>query len=115
MIQKFVFLCLVSFFHGSTTTWALASMTRRTAWQIVVTSTTTATTTLSNGWFTPTPMIAHAAATTTTTTLVDELKECRIKLEPIPDLLDQMEWDKVRTILKVPPVNKLWNLGDVSL
>jgi hypothetical protein len=26
--------------------------------------------------------------------------------------LEQQEWDKVRTILKTPPVNKLWNLGD---
>jgi hypothetical protein len=57
------------------------------------------------------PLSAQAA---TPQVLLEELKECKVKLEPIPDLLEQMEWDKVRSILKVPPVNKLWNLGDVS-
>lgn len=47
-------------------------------------------------------------------TLVDELQESKSKLEPIPGLLEAKEWDKVRSILKLPPVNKLWNLGDVS-
>jgi len=45
--------------------------------------------------------------------ILDDLKASKIKLEPIPELLEQKEWDKVRTILKVPPVNKFWNLGDV--
>ena len=44
---------------------------------------------------------------------INELKESRDKLKDIPDLLEAKEWDKVRSILKVPPVNKLWNLGDV--
>ncbi|GAX14902.1 hypothetical protein FisN_29Lh123 [Fistulifera solaris] len=56
--------------------------------------------------------LAASAATTPPVLLLDELKECKIKLEPIPEMLEQMEWDKVRSILKVPPVNKLWNLGD---
>lgn len=60
------------------------------------------------------PQTAQAAAASSSALLIDELKECKVKLEPIPDLLEQMEWDKVRSILKVPPVNKLWNLGDVS-
>jgi len=47
--------------------------------------------------------------------MLDELKSSMAKLEPIPDLLEQKEWDKVRSILKLPPVNKLWNLGDVSI
>jgi len=46
-------------------------------------------------------------------TLIKELKESQEKLQPIPDLLEKQEWDAVRSILKVPPVNKLWNLGDV--
>jgi hypothetical protein len=35
-------------------------------------------------------------------------------MEPIPDLLEKQDWEAVRQILKTPPVNKLWNLGDVS-
>ena len=27
-------------------------------------------------------------------------------------MLEEQKWDEVRTILKTPPVNKLWNLGD---
>jgi len=52
------------------------------------------------------------AAAASTSSLVEELKECKAKLEPIPALLQEKEWDKVRSILKLPPVNKLWNLGD---
>mmetsp|Transcript_23569 Transcript_23569/g.55838 ORF Transcript_23569/g.55838 Transcript_23569/m.55838 type:complete len:226 (-) Transcript_23569:488-1165(-) len=52
------------------------------------------------------------AADATTGVLVDELKSSKDKLDEIPVLLQNQEWDKVRTILKTPPVNKLWNLGD---
>lgn len=44
--------------------------------------------------------------------LLQDLTTSKSKLEVIPSLLDQGEWDKVRTILKTPPVNQLWNLGD---
>jgi hypothetical protein len=44
--------------------------------------------------------------------LLDELLSSQEKLKIIPGLLQNEEWDKVRTILKTPPVNKLWNLGD---
>lgn len=54
------------------------------------------------------------AAFATDASILEDLKASKVKLEPIPDLLEQKEWDKVRSILKVPPVNKLWNLGDVS-
>ena len=27
-------------------------------------------------------------------------------------LVDAAEWDKIRTVLKTPPVNELWNLGE---
>lgn len=56
-----------------------------------------------------------ASASTTSDNLVEELRTSVKKIETIPELLDQGEWDKVRTILKTPPVNKLWNLGEVSI
>lgn len=72
-------------------------------------------------------MLAQTAAMLTTTKIIrspppayavdvsflEDLKASKAKLEPIPDLLELQEWDKVRSILKVPPVNRLWNLGDV--
>lgn len=45
---------------------------------------------------------------------IQELKTTKAKIQEIPDLLQNQEWDKVRTILKTPPVNYLWNLGDSS-
>lgn len=46
--------------------------------------------------------------------MIAELQNSRDKLAPIPQLLEEKEWEKVRNILKTPPVNKLWNLGEVS-
>lgn len=46
--------------------------------------------------------------------LLDDLRASKAKLEPVPAMLENQEWDAVRQILKTPPVNKLWNLGDVS-
>lgn len=57
---------------------------------------------------------SEANAATSTAELVGDLETSLNKMDVIPDLLDQGEWDKVRTILKTPPVNKLWNLGEVS-
>lgn len=59
------------------------------------------------------PVEANAA--TSSTELVGDLETSLSKMVGIPELLDQGEWDKVRTILKTPPVNKLWNLGEVSV
>lgn len=56
----------------------------------------------------------QALAAFDTEKAVQELELSIEKMKPIPELLDANEWDKVRSILKVPPVNKLWNLGDVS-
>jgi len=56
------------------------------------------------------PSIANAAGGTAD--LVNDLAASKEKLKPIPDLLNAGEWDKVRTILKTPPVNQLWNLGE---
>jgi len=43
--------------------------------------------------------------------LVAELRQVRKSLEKLPPLLDQGEWDAVRTVLKNPPAANLWNLG----
>jgi hypothetical protein len=65
------------------------------------------------------PAMALSSITTATAAsqkvqdAISELQQSRDKLQEIPDLLEAKEWDKVRSILKVPPVNKLWNLGDV--
>eukprot|EP00522_Entomoneis_paludosa_P014680 CAMPEP_0172445274 /NCGR_PEP_ID=MMETSP1065-20121228/5143_1 /TAXON_ID=265537 /ORGANISM="Amphiprora paludosa, Strain CCMP125" /LENGTH=176 /DNA_ID=CAMNT_0013196073 /DNA_START=6 /DNA_END=536 /DNA_ORIENTATION=- len=55
------------------------------------------------------PSLAMAAPTDE---YLQELTSSRSKLQEIPDLLQAQEWEKVRNILKTPPVNKLWNLGD---
>jgi hypothetical protein len=55
---------------------------------------------------------AHATSTTTTDALISDLETSLEKLKPIPSLLEKNDWDAVRTILKTPPVNQLWNLGD---
>ena len=41
-----------------------------------------------------------------------ELRDSYSKLEPLAGLLDNQEWDNVRTVLKNPPVGLLWNLGE---
>ena len=44
--------------------------------------------------------------------LINDLETSKAKMLPIPELLQANEWDKVRSILKTPPVNALWNLGE---
>lgn len=53
-----------------------------------------------------------ASAASTKDALIADLNESYAKLSTVPDLLQQSEWDKVRNILKSPPLNLLWNLGD---
>ena len=48
----------------------------------------------------------------TVQSLLAELVESRDKLQQVPDLLQASQWDSVRTILKNPPINNLWNMGD---
>lgn len=60
---------------------------------------------------TSSPTTAHAASSTKEQLLTD-LSTSLTKISSIPPLLEQSEWDKVRTILKTPPVNQLWNLGE---
>ena len=57
-------------------------------------------------------LVVPSANAASTEDLISDLTASKSKLEPIPGLLDNGEWDKVRTILKTPPVNQLWNLGD---
>ncbi|MGK3736486.1 MAG: hypothetical protein ACI90V_003328 [Bacillariaceae sp.] len=52
------------------------------------------------------------ASFATTAEYITELESSLTKLQPIPNLLQEEKWDEVRTILKTPPVNKLWNLGE---
>ena len=52
------------------------------------------------------------AATKNQAALVTDLADSLARIAPIPALLEAAEWDKVRTILKTPPVSQLWNLGE---
>jgi hypothetical protein len=59
------------------------------------------------------PLLAFAAAETTNTdSLIADLNTSLERISTIPPLLEAAQWDKVRTILKTPPVVDLWNLGD---
>jgi hypothetical protein len=58
--------------------------------------------------------IASPAQAASTSALLEDLRVSKERMQAIPSLLEEKEWDKVRSILKLPPVNKLWNLGDVS-
>ena len=86
---------------------------RRTFLSKVATTTATSAAIAMNNPFNA--LTANAAPPISTTNLVNDLETSVQKLTVIPELLDAGEWDKVRTILKTPPVNKLWNLGEVSV
>lgn len=58
------------------------------------------------------PQASAAVSTTDSQSLIRDLEVTRSKLDPIPQLIQNQEWDQVRTILKTPPVNFLWNMGD---
>ncbi len=53
-----------------------------------------------------------AFAADTKEALIADLNDSLTKIQTIPSLVDALEWDKVRTVLKTPPVNQLWNLGE---
>lgn len=55
---------------------------------------------------------SSASAAATKDSLLADLRASKEKLAPIPDMLKDSQWDPVRTILKTPPVNQLWNLGE---
>ena len=54
------------------------------------------------------------AATTARESLIADLDTSLERISTIPPLLESAQWDKVRTVLKTPPVNQLWNLGDAQ-
>ena len=58
------------------------------------------------------PVVMAATESTTTQDLIHEMAESLRKLQPIPGLIETEKWDEIRTILKTPPVNTLWNLGE---
>lgn len=43
--------------------------------------------------------------------LISEIQKDRSLLDPLPGLLKKEAWDQVRSVLKLPPVGNLWNLG----
>ena len=55
---------------------------------------------------------AALAAAGETKVLLEQLELSRQKIDAIPSLLQKEEWEAVRQILKTPPVNFLWNMGD---
>lgn len=59
-----------------------------------------------------TPAQPAFAAEESKESLIADLKDSLSKIQAIPPLLESSEWDKVRTVLKTPPVNQLWNLGE---
>ena len=58
------------------------------------------------------PLQPAFAAASPKKSLVAGLKDLLSKITTIPSLVESAEWDKVRTVLKTPPVNQLWNLGE---
>ena len=60
----------------------------------------------------PEKSAAAAASASEAKAWIAELESARRKLDGVPGLLQAGEWDQVRTILKTPPVNFLWNMGD---
>ena len=57
---------------------------------------------------------ARAATSPTTAALITDLQTSLTKISALPTQLEQSNWDAARTILKTPPVNQLWNLGESS-
>jgi len=55
-----------------------------------------------------------AAADDTVESMINELEVSRQKLKPIPAMIQAENWEGVRQILKTPPVNNLWNMGDAK-
>mmetsp|Transcript_18312 Transcript_18312/g.25819 ORF Transcript_18312/g.25819 Transcript_18312/m.25819 type:complete len:218 (-) Transcript_18312:125-778(-) len=62
--------------------------------------------------FLNTNFVGVANAAESIDTMVADLQSAKAKLDQVPDLLKAEKWDEVRTILKTPPVNYLWNMGD---
>ena len=85
-------------------------LSSRRQWLSQVAATTTAAVTASTLLTNPQPSFAASSDDL----LISELQSSLSNIKEIPNLIQTQEWDKIRTILKTPPVNYLWNLGDSS-
>lgn len=85
----------------------LALTTSRRAWLQRITTTTSLV--VAVGAAAPPPLVW---AVDSTKEFIDDMEGSLQKLQPIPGLIETEKWDEIRTILKTPPVNTLWNLGD---
>mmetsp|Transcript_9578 Transcript_9578/g.20105 ORF Transcript_9578/g.20105 Transcript_9578/m.20105 type:complete len:190 (-) Transcript_9578:1695-2264(-) len=109
--SRILFLCCAVLSEFSVEAFSAADPSSRREWLgkasaggIASVLASVATTTATVGF----PQMASAS----TSEYLTELETSFSKLQPIPKMLEEQKWDEVRTILKTPPVNKLWNLGD---
>lgn len=70
--------------------------------------------TITTGILTGSVLASPAFAQETVASMIEELEACKLKLIPIPKLVQAEDWEGVRQILKTPPVNNLWNMGDAK-
>ena len=103
MTRLSIYLILMTFEQGQVRALSMPAVSRRK----FVSATTASSMLFTN------PMAALSMSTSVDV-LISELKDSKARLSEVPLLLKQQEWDKARNILKTPPVNRLWNLGDVS-
>jgi hypothetical protein len=57
-------------------------------------------------------LASPAYAEETVASMIEELESSKLKLKSVPGLIQAENWEGVRQILKSPPVNNLWNMGD---
>jgi hypothetical protein len=98
---------LLSLLTDSTHSWSASQLSRRDAFRAATSA--IATSGIAAGVLAGAPQLSFAEDMSS---FKDELILSKSRLKEIPDLLQAEEWDKVRNVLKTPPVNKLWNLGD---
>ena len=88
------------------------SLSRRSILSKILTTTAAALTTSST--LLPTQSAHATPSSTTTAALLTDLQTSLTKITQLPTELQNANWDTARTILKTPPVNQLWNLGESS-
>mmetsp|Transcript_9197 Transcript_9197/g.11876 ORF Transcript_9197/g.11876 Transcript_9197/m.11876 type:complete len:185 (+) Transcript_9197:178-732(+) len=55
---------------------------------------------------------SQALADSSVDAMISDMEKSKEIISRIPDLLKAEKWDEARTLLKTPPVNFLWNMGD---
>ena len=88
------------------------SFSRRSVLSKILTTTAAALTTSST--LLPTQSAHATPSSSTTAALITDLQTSLTKITQLPTELENANWDTARTILKTPPVNQLWNLGESS-